>query len=72
MPQKVNFYTLFKLHPDGGIEPIRNIRIGGIQFGPGVRFGSGVSFGGVDLSKYVGHDFSVEETNGTIVIVGIY
>jgi hypothetical protein len=72
MQQRMNFYQIFRINVDGSIEPIRIVRIGGVQFGPGVRFGSGVSFGGVDLSQYIGRDFQVEEQNGILIIVGIY
>jgi hypothetical protein len=73
MPQEtVNFYSIFRVNADGSIEPIRLVRIGGVQFGPGVRFGSGVSFGGVDLSQQIGKNFLVEEVNGILIIVGIF
>lgn len=72
MNQRLNFYQIFKINSDGSIEPIRIVRIGGVQFGPGVRFGGGVSFGGIDLAQYVGRDFQVEEQNGILVIIGIY
>ena len=68
----VNFYSIFKVNSDGSIEPIRPVRIGGAQLGPGVRFGKGVLFGGVDISQYVGRNFSVEEVNGVYVVVGIF
>ena len=68
----VNFYSIFKVNPDGSIAPIRPVRIGGIQLGPGERFGGGVSFGGVDLSQQVGKNFLVEEIDGILVIVGIF
>ena len=73
MPQiRMNFYSIFRINSDGSIEPIKPVRIGGVQMGPGVKFGGGVSFGGVNLSQYVGRDFSVEDSNGIITIVGIY
>ncbi|MEI7749784.1 MAG: hypothetical protein WCJ25_02170 [Candidatus Moraniibacteriota bacterium] len=73
MSQKtVNFYSIFRVNADGSIEPIRPVRIGGVQLGPGVRFGGGVSFGGVNLSQQIGKDFLVEEIEGILVIVGIY
>ena len=72
MRQRLNFHQIFRINSDGSIEPIRIVRIGGVQFGPGVRFGRGVSFGGVDLSQYVGRDFNVEEQNGILIIVGIF
>lgn len=72
MPYRLNFYRIFQINPDGSIEPLRIVRIGGVQFGPGVRFGRGVSFGGVDLTQYVGKDFQVEDQNGILIIIGIY
>lgn len=72
MQRKANFFEIFKVNSDGSIEPTRVVRIGGVQFGPGVRFGSGVSFGGVDLSQYVGRDFSIEEDGNITIIIGIY
>ena len=58
---RVNFSQIFQLNSDGSIEPIRRIRIGGVEFGPGVRFTRGVSFSGIDLSQYIGRDFEVQE-----------
>lgn len=69
---RINFYQIFKVNTDGSIEPLRMVRIGGIQMGPGVRFGGGVSFGGIDLFQYIGRDFQVEEQSGILIIVGIY
>ena len=72
MNQRVNFFSLFKINTDGSIEPLRVIRIGGVQFGPGVRFGRGVLFGNIDLTQYIGRDFQIEEIGGITIIVGIY
>ncbi|MEK9165981.1 MAG: hypothetical protein AAB525_03970 [Patescibacteria group bacterium] len=72
MPYRLNFYQIFRINNDESIEPLRIVRIGGIQFGPGVRFGSGVFFGGIDLTQYVGRDFQVEEQSGILIIIGIY
>ena len=72
MKKRLNFYRIFRINSDGSIEPIRVVRIGGVQFGPGVRFGKGVSFGGIDLAQYIGRDFQVEEQDGILVIIGIY
>ena len=69
---RINFYQIFRVNSDGSIEPIRVVRIGGVQMGPGVRFGGGVSFGGLDLSQYIGRDFQAEEQNGILIILGIY
>jgi len=72
MPYRFNFYQIFRINPDGSIEPIRIVRIGGVQFGPGVRFGRGVYFGNVDLAQYIGRDFQAEIQNGVVVITGIF
>lgn len=69
---KKSFWEIFKVHPDGSIEPIRIVRIGGVQFGPGVRFGRGVAFSGIDLALYIGRDLQVEEQDGIIILKGIY
>jgi len=69
---KKGFYEIFHHHPDGSIEPKQPVRIGGVQFGPGVRFGKGIAFSGIDLTKYVGKDFEIEETNGVLKLVGVY
>lgn len=70
--KRINFFDIFKVHPDGSIEPLRVVKISGVQFGPGVRFGRGVSFSGIDLSLYVGRDFLIEEMDGILIIQGIY
>lgn len=72
MDQRINFNQIFKVNTDGSIEPIRTVRIGGVQLSPSVRFGGGVSFGGVNLSQHVGKDLLVEEQSGVIVIKGIF
>lgn len=72
MQQRINFNAIFRINDDGSIEPIRPVRIGGVQMGPGVRFGRGVSFGNIDLFQYIGRDFQVEENGGVLIIVGIY
>lgn len=72
MEERINFYQIFKINPDGSIEATRLVKIGGVQFGPGVRFGKGVSFSGIDLSLYIGRDFLVEEQGGALLIKGIY
>ncbi|MDD5432500.1 MAG: hypothetical protein PHO70_05895 [Candidatus Omnitrophica bacterium] len=69
---RITFWELFQSHPDGSIEPLHPIKIGGVQFGPGVRFSKGVSFGGIDLIQYIGRDFEVETENGVYVLKGVY
>lgn len=72
MDQTINFYQIFKINPDGSIEPLRVVRIGGVQIAPGVRFGRGVSFGGIDLSNYIGRNFSAREENNVLILTGIF
>ena len=72
METTINFYQIFRINTDGSIEPLRPVRIGGVQMGPGVKFGKGVSFSGVDLSLYAGRDFLVEDRDNILVIKGIF
>ena len=72
MKKRVNFFYLFKQNSDGSIEPLKIVRIGGVQMGPGVRFGNGVFFGNINLFEYIGKDFEVEEKDGIVIILGIY
>ena len=58
---KVDFSTIFKIHSDGSIEPLRPVRIGGVTLGSGVRFTPGVRFGGIDIALYAGKALEVEE-----------
>ncbi|MFH1371395.1 MAG: hypothetical protein ABII09_08945 [Planctomycetota bacterium] len=69
---RINFWEIFRIYPDGSIEPIKRVRIGGVEFGPGVRFSKGVSFSGIDLSLYVGRDLEVENIDNVSVLKGIY
>jgi hypothetical protein len=72
MDQRINFYQIFRVNTDGSIEPLRVVRIGGVQMGPGVRFGRGVLFGGIDLSNFIGRDFSAREENGALTLLGVF
>ena len=72
MQKRVNFYQIFKINSDKSIEPIRVVRIGGVQFGPGVRFGKGVFFGNLNLLEHIGKDFLVEEVGTLLIVRGIY
>ncbi|KKR42943.1 MAG: hypothetical protein UU10_C0011G0008 [Parcubacteria group bacterium GW2011_GWF1_40_6] len=71
MERIVNFWEIFRQNPDGGIEPTRVVRIGGVQMGPGVVFGPGVSFGGVNLAQYAGRSLRIQEDQEIITILGI-
>ena len=72
MEKRLNFFEIFKVNSDGSIEPLRLVRIGGVQLGSGVRFGKGVSFSGIDLSQYAGRDFLTEEKEGVLIVKGIF
>lgn len=72
MEEKINFYKIFKVNVDGSIEPLRLVKIGGVQMSPGVRFGKGMLFSGIDLSQFIGRDFLVEEISSVLLIKGIY
>lgn len=72
MQQRINFFQIFRVNIDGSIEPLRVVKIGGVQMGPGVRFGKGVSFSGIDLAQFIGRDFAVEEQLDVLVIKGIF
>ena len=70
--QTVNFNSLFRVNPDESIEPLKQVSIGGVQFGPGVSFSKGVFFSGIDLTQHVGKDFLVDDINGISIIKGIF
>jgi len=71
--QRINFYKIFVVHTDGSVEPLRTVKIGGVQLGPGVRFSKGVSFSGIDLTLFIGKDFSVVvHPDGVYEIKGVF
>ena len=69
---RVPFDTIFTQNSDGSLEPKRRTRVGGVTFGPGVKLSSGVAFAGIDFTKYIGHEFEVQEDGDILVITGIY
>ncbi len=69
---RYQFNDVFKENQDGTLSPIRQIRVGGVSFGPGVSFGSGAAFGGVNFHQYKGHAFEADEEKGILVIKAIY
>ncbi len=71
MEQIVNFWEIFKQNPDGGIQPVKVVKIGGVQIGPGVVLGPGVSFGGVNLTQFAGKRLRIQETGGVTSILSI-
>lgn len=69
---RFQFDAIFRRHPDGSIEPLQRIRVGGIEISPGVRFPHGVAFGGIDFTQFTDHALEVETEGDTIIIKGIY
>ena len=69
---RTSFNTIFRLNDDGSIEPLRPVRIGGVQMGPGVKLGRGVLLGGINLHDFIGRDFQTNQDSGTLVINAIY
>ena len=69
---RVNFDSVFEENTDGSFSPKQRIRVGGVILSPGVSFREGVIFGGVNFSKYKGHDLEIETDKDIIVIKGIY
>ncbi|MDO9580570.1 MAG: hypothetical protein Q7J06_08390 [Bacteroidales bacterium] len=69
---RIPFSAIFIRHQDGSLEPLRRVRIGGVEFGPGVKLSGGVRFGGVDITKYIGRDLEIEVDNDTWIVTGIY
>lgn len=69
MEKIINFWEIFKQNPDGSIQPIKIVKIGSVQMGPGVIFGSGASFGGVNLAQYAGKRLRIQETTGGVTSI---
>ena len=69
---KLDFNNLFRENTDSTIEPIQQVNINGVVFGPGVRFTPGVAFGGVDLHKFKGLPIEAEQIEGIWIIKGFY
>ena len=70
---RIPFEVLFERHPDGALEPKKEVRIGGTTIRPGLKFNN-ISFGGVNLSssQFLDHDFEVVLDKELSVITGIY
>lgn len=69
---RYQFNEVFTENQDGTLSPIRQIRVGGVSFGPSVSFGSGAAFGGVNFHQYKGHEFEADDKDGILVIKAIY
>ncbi|MEK6952539.1 MAG: hypothetical protein AABX29_05990 [Nanoarchaeota archaeon] len=69
---KVPFNTLFKVNANGSIEPIQQIRVGGITLSPGVILSPGQVIAGIDFSQYRDRNFEIAVDGSLLVIKGIY
>lgn len=69
---RYKFNDIFKENEDGTLSPIRQIRIGGVSFGPNVAFGPNAAFASINFHTYKGHDLEIDEEDGVLVIQGIY
>lgn len=69
---RLTFNSIFIQHPDGTLEPRQKIRVGGVTFGSGVKLSRGMALGGIDFTRFVGHDLEVETDNDILVIKAIH
>ncbi len=69
---RYNFSEIFRENPAGSLTPIRRIRIGGVELGPGVTFSKGTSFGGVDFTLFRGRNIEADQDGEILVIQGIH
>jgi hypothetical protein len=69
---RVRFSEIFRQNPDGSLEPLKRIRLGQVELGPGVRFTPGVKFGGIDIFQYFGHDFEASVDGDVLNLTEIY
>jgi len=70
---RISFYEIFYDNGDGSYSPTKTIKIGGAIIGPGVDFTSEACFGDVEIVKYIGRDFEVENLqDGTVEVKKIY
>ena len=69
---RLKFWDLFQPNPDGTLQAIRRLKIGGFTIEPGQKIKHGVLFSGFDIFQYTGRDLEVEEVEGVEVITGVY
>jgi hypothetical protein len=69
---RFSFSSIFTEHPDGSIEPIQTIKVGGIEISPGTILRPGVIIGGVDFTQFKGQDFEIETQGSILILKGIY
>ena len=69
---RYQFNEVFTENSDGTLSPTRQIRVGGVSFGPGVSFGSGAAFASINFHQYKNHDLEADDEDGILVIKAIY
>lgn len=69
---RYKFNDIFRENEDGTLSPVRQVRIGGVSFGPTVSFGPNAAFASINFHQYKGHDLEADEEDGVLVIQGIY
>jgi hypothetical protein len=70
---RISFYEVFRDNGDGSYSPTKTIKIGGAIISPGVDFTYEAWFGDIEIAKYMGRDFEVENLKeGTVEIKKIY
>ncbi|HEX3568380.1 MAG TPA: hypothetical protein VHT70_01755 [Candidatus Saccharimonadales bacterium] len=69
---RISFWKIFQVNPDGTIQPIVRVSLGGFILEPGQKIQQGVTFSGFDLFQYTGRDLEVQKKDGTEVITGVY
>lgn len=66
------FREIFQVNPDGTLQVIRRVRIGGFTLEVGQKIQRGITFSGFDIFEHTGKDLEVEEQDGTEVVTGVY
>lgn len=69
---RVPFSSIFRREPNGSIEPVQQVRIGGVLLSPGVILAPGQIIAGLDLSQYSDREFQIDVKDGVLTITGIY
>lgn len=69
---RMRFWDLFDLAPEGYLLPKKVLSIGGITFGPGVGLKKGNPFSGVDIFDHLNEDVAVIKEDGVYNVKGFY
>lgn len=69
---RYQFNQIFRENPDGSLSAVRQLRVGGVTFGPGISIGQNAVLGGINFYQYKDHEFETEDENGILIIKAIY